>query len=123
MADEPADEDQTGRLARTAEFQRDLLQRAGGAFTTEKIRSTLGYKSAQAVNEAVTCRRLLVVDVDGTRLFPAFQFHGGSIVPGMADVLSAAPNTGPWELLQFFVAGDEGLGDDLPMDLIRHGPD
>ena len=109
------------RLARTAEFKRDLVERAGGALTAEQTCKLLGYKSVQAVHKAVASRRLLAVDDNGRKLFPAFQFDGGSVVVGMAAVLSATPTTSTWALLQFMVEGDEGLGDERPMDMVKEG--
>lgn len=120
---DPAELEAGERLARAAQFKRDLIQRAGGALTTDGARELLGYKSAQAVHKAVAARRLLAVDDNGAKLYPAFQFDGGSIAPGIAAVLAATPTTTPWALLQFLVDGDEGMGDDRPMDLVKGGPD
>ena len=110
------------RLARTAKFKRDLVERSGGALTAEQVQKLLGHKSVQAVHKAVASRRLLAVDDNGRKLFPAFQFDGGSVAPGMAAVLAATPTTSPWALLQFMVDGDEGLGDERPMDMVKGGP-
>lgn len=109
------------RLARTAEFKRDLVERAGGALTAEDVRKLLGHKTVQAVHKAVTSRRLFCVDDNGRKLFPAFQFDGAAPAPGMAAVLAATPTTKPWALLQFMVEGDEGLGDERPTDMVRGG--
>lgn len=120
---DPAETDAAERLVRTAEFKRDLLQRAGGSLTAEQVRTLLGYKSVQAVYKAVAVGRLLVLDDNGTKLFPAFQFDGSHILPGMADFLAAAPDTSPWALLQFMVDGAEGLGPERPMNLVKSGRD
>ncbi len=109
------------RLARTAEFKRDLVERAEGALTAEDVRKLLGHKTVQAVHKAVANRRLLCVDDNGRKLFPAFQFDGAAPVPGMAAVLAATPTTKPWALLQFLLDGDEGLGDERPTDMIKGG--
>lgn len=111
------------RLARTAEFKRDLVERAGGALTAEQVRKLLGHKSLQAVHKAVAGRRLLAVDDNGRKLFPALQFDGGSVVPGMARILAAMPTTSPWALLQFMVDGDDGLGDERPIEMVKGGKD
>lgn len=120
------DPDQTDageRLARTAEFKRNLLERAGGALTAKQVQVLLGHRSMQAVHKAASSRRLLAVDDNGTMLFPAFQFDGASVAPGIAPVLAATPTTSPWALLQFLVEGDEGLGEEPPMNLVKGGPD
>lgn len=109
------------QLGRTAEFKRDLIDRAGGALTAEQVQKLLGHKSMQAVYKAIASRRLLAVDDNGRKLFPAFQFDGSSVASGMAAVLVATPSTSPWVLLQFMVDGDEGLGDDQPMDMVKGG--
>ena len=119
---EPEDLAATERLQRTADFKRDLIHRAGEALSSEGVRKLLGHRSLQAVHKAVSARRLLAVDDGGRKLFPAFQFDGGSVAPGMAAVLAATPTTSPWALLQFMVEGDEGLGDERPMDMITGGP-
>lgn len=111
------------QLARTAAFKRDLVERAGGALTAEQVRKLLGHKSVQAVHKAVACRRLLAVDDTGRKLFPALQFDGACVVPGLSAVLAATPTTSPWALLQFLVDGDEGLGDERPADMLNASPD
>lgn len=108
-------------LARTAAFKRDLVEQAGGALTSEQVRKLLGHKSVQAVHKAVASGRLLAVDDNGRTLYPAFQFDGATILPSMAALISATPTTKPWALLQFMVEGDEGLGDELPMNMLRGG--
>jgi len=119
---DPAERNAAERLAQAAAFKRDLVERAGGALTTDGVRGLLGYKSTQAVHKAVAARRLFCVDDNGTRLFPAFQFDGASIRPAMAAVLAAAPQASGWALLQFLVEGDEGLGADRPLALLDGGP-
>lgn len=119
-----ADElDTAEKLARTAGFKRDLIDRAGGALTAEQVRKLLGHKSVQAVHKAVTSRRLLAVDDNGRKLFPAFQFDGAAVVPGMADVLAATPLTARWALLQFLVDGDEGLEGERPIEMLKGPPE
>ena len=122
MTNSPLPLNESERSARAAEFQRDILKRAGGALTEEQVRLMLGHQFITDVRQATAAHRLLAVHVDGVELFPAFQFEGDSVIPGMEAVLERLPNTSPWAILQFFVQGDEGLGDDLPMDLLRRGP-
>lgn len=110
-------------MSDVAAYKASLLTLAGGALSAEDVRSMLGYASTHEVLEAVAARRLLALELNGANVFPAFQFEGGGTVPGVAEILSATPNTGPWELLQYMVKGDEGLGSDLPMDLVHGSPD
>jgi hypothetical protein len=109
------------RLARAAEFRRGLVERAGGALTAEQVQKLFGYKTVQAVHKAAASRRLFAVDDNGRKLFPAFQFDGDSVAPGMAAVLAATPTTSPWALLQFMVDGDEGLNDEAPTSMVNGG--
>lgn len=110
-------------LVAAAEFKRRMLAAAGGALTAAQVRDVLGHKSLQAVYKAAKERRLLMVDDNGQQLFPAFQFHDGSVLPGIAEVLEAAPHTDGWGVLQYLVSGDAGLGDQRPLDLLKGGPD
>ncbi len=107
------------KITRAIAFKRRMIEAAGGALTAEKVRELLGHKTIQAVYKAVKDRRLLMVEDNGTKLFPAFQFDGNAILPGIAGVLGAAPQTSGWAVLQFLVAGDEGLDGAKPIDLLR----
>lgn len=119
-----ADElDAAEKLARSAGFKRDLIDRAGGALTAEQVRKLLGHKSVQAVHKAVASRRLLAVDDNGRKLFPAFQFDGAAVVPSMAVVLAATPTTASSALLQFLVDGDEGLEGERPIEMLKGPPE
>ena len=57
------------------------------------------------------------------RLFPAFQFAGATVLPGVARVLAAAHGTASWAILQFLVEGHEGLGGERPVDMLRGDDD
>ncbi len=110
-------------IVATAEFKRRMLTGAGGALTASQVREVLGHKSLQAVYKAVKERRLLMVEDNGQQLFPAFQFHEGSVLPAVPALLEAAPDTDGWGILQFLVSGDQGLGEQWPLALIKGGPD
>ena len=118
---DPAELRVAEQLSRAVEFKRDLIVRAGGALSADQVQELLGYKSVQAVHKAVASGRMLAVDDNGRKLFPAFQFDGGSVASGMIAVLSATPTTKPWALLQFMVAGDVGLGNEQPISMIKGG--
>ncbi len=110
-------------LIAATEFKRRMLTEAGGALTAAQVREVLGHKSLQAVYKAVKERRLLMVEDNGKQLFPVFQFHNGAVLPAVAGIMEAAPQTEGWGLLQFLVSGHQGLGDRRPLDMIKGGPD
>jgi hypothetical protein len=118
--DDPAVKDS---IVAATEFKRRMVTDAGGALTAGQAREVLGHKSLQAVYKAVKERRLLMVEDNGQQIFPAFQFHDGAVLPAIAGVLEAAPHTDGWGVLQFFISGDQGLGDRRPLDLIKGSPD
>ncbi len=118
--DDPAVRDS---LIAATEFKRRLLTEAGGALTAAQVRDVLGHKTLQAVYKAVKERRLLMVEDNGQQLFPACQFRDGAVLPAIAGILDAAPNTDGWGVLQFLVSGDQGLGERRPLDLIKGGAD
>jgi hypothetical protein len=110
-------------IVAAAEFKRRLLTAAGGALTAGQVREIRGHKTVQAVYKAARDRRLLMVDDNGRKLFPAFQFREDVVAPAIEDILNAAPHTDGWRILQFMVSGDRGLGADRPLDLIKGGPE
>lgn len=110
-------------LVAAVDFKRRMLNQAGGALTAAQVREVLGHKSLQAVYKAVKERRLLMVDDNGTQLFPAFQFKEGAALSAIPQILEAAPHTDGWGILQYLVSGDQGLGDVRPLDLLKGGSD
>lgn len=109
------------RITNAIAFKRRMIDAAGGALPAEKVRELLGHKTVQAVYKAVKDRRLLMVEDNGTKLFPAFQFDGNSILPGIPKILNAVPHTTGWAILQFLVGGDEGLDGMRPIELLKGG--
>ncbi|WP_395395640.1 hypothetical protein [Novosphingobium sp. BL-8A] len=120
---DPVDAQIIEQLAHTITFKARMVERAGGALTAAGVQKLFGYKSLQAVHKATASRRLFAVDDNGRKLFPAFQFDGASVAPGISAVLAATPTTSPWALLQFFVYGDEGLDEEQPMKMVNGDPE
>jgi hypothetical protein len=116
---ETADPDEAEDITRAIAFKRRLIGEAGGAFDAEAVRKLLGHKTVQAVYKAARDRRLLMVEDNGAKLFPAFQFDGNTIRPAMPRILAAAPASSGWAVLQYLVSGDEGLDDARPIELIK----
>lgn len=120
---EAGDPEQVEEITRAIAFKRRLIEAAGGAFDAEAVRNLLGHKTVQAVYKAARDRRLLMIDDNGAKLFPAFQFDGNAILPAIPRVLGAAPGASGWAVLQYLVSGDDGLGDARPIDLLRGNQD
>lgn len=116
---ETDDPETAKRITNAIAFRRRLINAAGGALTAEKVRALLGHKTIQAVYKSVKDRRLLMVEDNGTKLFPVFQFNGNAILPGISKVLNAAPQTTGWAILQYLVGGDEGLDGMRPIELLK----
>ncbi len=113
------DPDLADSILNAAAFKRRMLDGAGGALNAEQVRGILGHKTIQAVYKAVKERRLLMVEDNGAKLFPACQFSDGAVLAAIPRILAAAPQTSGWGVLQYLVSGDEGLGEARPIDLIR----
>ena len=109
----------TEEITNAIAFKRRMFDNAGGALTAEQVRQLLGHKTVQAVYKAVKDRRLLMVEDNGAKLFPVFQFDGDAIRPVIARILAAAPHTSGWAVLQYLVSGDEGLDGQRPIDLLK----
>jgi hypothetical protein len=119
MTESPLSENLVG----VAAFKQRMIEDSGGAMTAVQVRDLLGYKGVEAVEQAVADRRMLAVDDNGTSLFPAFQFEENTLRFAMARILAAVPNTSAWALLQYLVAGDEGLEPRKPIDLLKGSPE
>jgi hypothetical protein len=79
---------------------------------SEGVQARLGI-SRQAVASKASRRRLLrVFTSDGRALFPAWQFDNGSVVPGLAQILSLFPErvVDGWTLAGWLRTKDPELG-------------
>jgi hypothetical protein len=116
---EADDPEEAEEITNAIAFKRRMIEQAGGAFDAEAIRKLLGHKTVQAVYKAARDHRLLMVEDNGAKLFPALQFDGNAIRPAIPRILAAASTTSGWGILQYLVSVDEGLGDARPIDLIK----
>jgi hypothetical protein len=89
---------------------------------SEGVQARLGI-SRQAVAAKAARRRLLrVFTSDGTALFPAWQFAGAVVVPGLAEVLALFPErvVDGWTLAGWLRTTDPELGA-VPFDALTQG--
>lgn len=110
--------------ARTAHFRAELAERAGGMYGRADVAELLGVTPA-AVDKQRQRGQILGVPYGGDLRFPAAQFRGDTVVPGLRTVLSAFGDMNPWGQLQLLVAPIEGFGDEPAsiLQLLARGVD
>lgn len=106
-----------------------INERMGGKFyTANKVARILGKNdkaiSRQAISDRVRKNRLLRVETsDNQQIFPAFQFHKGNLVPGIADLLSIllpAASDG-WTVAYWLTARTDLLEKETPVEVLLSG--
>ena len=71
--------------------------------------------------QAVSKRRLLALTTGSGRVvYPAFQFTGSGVVPGIAEVVAILPEdlVSPWTVASWLVSPDAELDGERPIDLL-----
>ena len=88
------------------------------------VRELLGEPGRPVSKQAVSQRQSLLALTTGSGrvVYPAFQFDGRSVVPGVADVLRVLPEdlVSRWTVASWLVSPDTELGA-APMALLRAG--
>lgn len=110
--------------ARTAHFRAELADKADGMYGRADVAALLGVTPA-AIDKQRQRRQILGVPYGSELRFPAAQFHGDAVVPGLKAILSAFGDMNPWSQLQLLVAPIEGFGDKPAsiLDLLAQGID
>ncbi len=63
----------------------------------------------------------LALPKGGDRVFPAFQFKDGDVVPGLARVLAALDTDSPFVALSFLLSENPELGGRSACELLQMG--
>ena len=74
--------------------------------------------------QAVSKRRLLALTTGSGRVvYPAFQFTGSGVVPGLPAVLAMLPaeHVSPWTVAAWLTSPAAELDDDRPIDVLAGG--
>jgi hypothetical protein len=120
----PAVDTTSVRWARARQSGREawmkLLEAEGGTLTSEQVAERLG-RSRQAVHQRQRKGQLLAVAGPRGVLYPVWQFSGGSVLEGLADILEALGDTPAPMAVQFFLTGRGALEGDRPLDALRAG--
>lgn len=98
----------TRALARGALVKEEMIEVAGGCLTSSQVAKLLGI-GVTAVNNRRARRTILSVPLSGGEFgFPARQFAEREVRPGIAEIVKAAENLGPWVLLSILLDGVKG---------------
>ena len=89
--------------------------------TAGEIGSTLG-STRQAVDNRRKRKTLIAVQLGkrGYR-YPAWQFSGGQVLPGLDRILRVLGDLTPWMQMAFFLNDNAWLKNRRPLDLLRLG--
>ncbi|HEX8360109.1 MAG TPA: hypothetical protein VF613_08380 [Longimicrobium sp.] len=113
----------TRALARGAVAKQEMIQEAGGCLSSGEVARLLGV-TASAVNQRRARQMILAVPLSGGEWgFPARQFEGREVRPGVAEVVRAAGEMNRWVLLSLLLdpvgeAGEAAL-DALDREEVR----
>ena len=106
----------------TEELEAELADAAGGLLSAQEVRQLLDrFREKPPFDVPSAEHQLLIVYAKGEPLFPACQFEGAEILDGISAVLTAAPTTDGWRILQFLLGTPDGLEGIRPIDLLRSG--
>ncbi len=103
-------------LARMAE----LRKAAEPVLETGEVCALLGV-SRETIRKKVDRNQLLALPKGADRVFPAFQFEDGDILPGMAEVLAALNSDSPFVVLSFLLSKSPAFGGKSAWELLKSG--
>lgn len=108
----------TRALARGAVAKQEMIQEAGGCFSSGEVAKLLGITQS-GVNLRRSRNSILALPLSGGEWgFPARQFHDGELRPGLAEVLRAAREKNPWWLLSILLDPLPGSKDAVLLDAL-----
>ena len=97
-----------------------LRKAAEPVLETGEVCALLGV-SRETIRKKVDRKQLLALPKGGDRVFPAFQFHEGDVLPGMAEVLSALDTHSPFVALSFLLSKNPAWNGKSGCDLLQSG--
>ena len=103
-------------LARMA----DLRKSAEPVLETGQVCALLGV-SRETIRKKVDRNQLLALPKGGDRVFPAFQFKDGDVVPGLGAVLAALETDSPFVALSFLLSHNPSFGGKSASELLQTG--
>ncbi len=105
---------------RGLERMAELRKAAEPVLETGDVCRLLGV-SRETIRKKVHRRQLLALPKGGDRVFPAFQFKDGDVLPGIAKVLSALNTDSPFAALSFLLSKNPEFGGKSVCELLQEG--
>lgn len=96
--------------ARAASVKQQLLEEAGGTYTTSEVAEILGIQPQAVTKRERTGKVLAVRGSSGQNLYPRCQFDANGTIAGLEVVLQAFPMKNPWTRLSGLMASTPALG-------------
>lgn len=75
--------------------------------------------SRQAVGQRRAAGKLLAVEGPGGYRYPAWQFEGDRMLPGIEEIFALLHDEDDWSKVSFFLRPDDAAGGKRPLDLLR----
>jgi len=97
-----------------------LRKAAEPVLETGEVCSLLGV-SRETIRKKVDRKQLLALPKGGDRVFPAFQFKDGDVLPGFAEVLAALDTDSPFVALSFLLSKSPGFAGKSAYELVQSG--
>ena len=98
----------------------ELRKAAEPALETGEVCLLLGV-SRETIRKKVDRKQLLALPKGGDRVFPAFQFKDGDVLPGFAEVLATLDTDSPFVALSFLLSKNPGFGGKSAHELLESG--
>ena len=105
---------------RGLERMAQLRKEAEPVLETGQVCDLLGV-SRETIRKKVDRRQLLALPKGGDRVFPAFQFKDGDMLPGMAEALAALDSDSPFVALSFLLSKNPDFGGRSACELLQEG--
>jgi len=107
-------------IARDAKHRLEVLSEAGGTLSADEVGQILGI-TRQAVDKRRRMLGLLAIRRAGDWRYPRCQFNEDAheVLEGMAKIVQAFAEAGPWVTLDFLLTPDDTLGGQSPIDILR----
>jgi len=98
----------------------ELRKAAEPVLETGEVCKLLGV-SRETIRKKVDRKQLLAVPKGGDRVFPAFQFQSGDVLPGLDKVLGALDTDSPFVALSFLLSKSPGFDCKSAIELLQAG--